>query len=104
MEKEILDPVNAPNWGIEANVSALWEFIPGIKYKLGFDSFSSRTYQHFWRHRLDLSNSLIFTIVSPLTFTVSHRWYYFYLESVQNFYNSSILLVSLDLRTTWKYP
>lgn len=104
MEKEILDPVNAPNWGIEANVAALWEFIPGIKYKLGFDSFSSRTYQNFWRHRVDVANSLIFTIVNPLTFTVSHRWYYFYLESVQNFYNSSILLLSLDLRTTWKYP
>ena len=49
-------------------------------------------------------NSLIFTIAAPLTFTVSHRWYYFYLGSVSDFYNSSIVLLSLDLRTTWKEP
>ena len=104
LEKEILDPVNNPNWGFEATINALWEFYPGIKYKLGFDSFSSLTYQNFWRHRIEIGNALIFNIADPLTFTVSHRWYYFYLESVEDFYNASILLMSLDLRTTWKYP
>jgi hypothetical protein len=104
LEKEILDPVNNPNWGFEATIAMLWEFYPGVKYKLGFDSFSSRTYQNFWRHRVDIANSLIFTIADPLTFTMSHRWYYFYLESAQNFYNASIFLMSLDLRTAWKYP
>lgn len=104
LEKEILDPVNDPNWGIESNIGALWEFYPGMKYKLAFDSFSSRTYAGFWRHRLEIGNSLIFTIAAPLTFTVSHRWYYFYLGSVSDFYNSSIVLLSLDLRTTWKEP
>lgn len=104
LEKEILDPVNSPNWGFEATVAMLWEFYPGIKYKLGFDSFSSLTYQNFWRHRVDIANSVIFTIADPLTFTMSHRWYYFYLESVRDSYNASIFLMSLDLRTTWKYP
>ncbi len=104
LEKEILDPVNDPNWGLEANIGALWEFYPGIKYKLGFDSFSSRTYAGFWRHRVEIANSVIFTIAAPITFTVSHRWYYFYLGSVGDFYNSSIVLLSLDLRTTWKEP
>jgi hypothetical protein len=104
LEKEILDPVNNPNWGLEANVAALWEFYSGIKYKLGFDSFSSRTYAGFWRHRIEIGNSVIFTVASPITFTVSHRWYYFYLGSVGDFYNSSIVLLSLDLRTTWKEP
>jgi len=104
LEKEILDPVNNPNWGFEATINALWEFYPGIKYKLGFDSFSSLTYQNFWRHRIEIGNSLIFNVADPLTFTVSHRWYYFYLETVRDFYNASILLMSLDLRTTWKYP
>jgi hypothetical protein len=104
LEKEILDPVNNPNWGLEATVAMLWEFYPQVKYKLGFDSFSSLTYQNLWRHRIDVGNSLIFTIASPLTFTVSHRWYYYYLESAQGFYNASIFLMSLDLRTTWKYP
>ncbi|MFO1524346.1 MAG: hypothetical protein U1F16_00050 [Turneriella sp.] len=104
LEKEILDPANDPNWGLEATIAALWEFYPGIKYKLGFDSFSSRTYQNFWRHRVEVGNSLIFTIADPLTFSISHRWYYFYLQSVQNFYNASVLMLSLDVRTTWKYP
>jgi len=104
LEKEILDPVNDPNWGIESNIGVLWQFYPGIQYKLAFDSFSSRTYLGFWRHRLELNNSLIFTIAAPLTFTVSHRWYYFYLGSVDDFYNASVVLLSLDLRTTWKEP
>lgn len=104
LEKEILDPVNDPNWGIESNIGALWQFYPGMQYKLAFDSFSSRTYAGFWRHRIEIANSLIFTIAAPLTFTVSHRWYYFYLGSVSDFYNASIVLLSLDLRTTWKEP
>lgn len=104
LEKEILDPVNNPNWGFEATVAMLWEFYPGIKYKLGFDSFSSLTYQNFWRHRVDIANSVIFTLADPLTCTLSHRWYYFYLGSANDFYNASIFLMSLDLRTTWKYP
>lgn len=104
LEKEVLDPVNAPNWGFEANVGIIWPFYQGMQYRLVFDSFSSRTYQNFWRHRVEISNALIFTILAPLTFTVSHRWYYFYLGSVEDFYNSSILLLSLDMRTTWKEP
>jgi len=104
LEKEILDPVNDPNWGFEANVGVLWPFYQGIQYRLLFDSFSSRTYQNFWRHRIEVSNSIIFTIASPLTITVSHRYYYFYQGSVGDFYNSSILMLSLDMRTTWKEP
>lgn len=104
LEKEILDPVNDPNWGFEASIGVLWPFYTSMQYKLAFDSFSSRTYQDFWRHRIEISNSIIFTVASPITFTVSHRWYYFYLGSVGDFYNSSILLLSLDVRTTWKEP
>jgi hypothetical protein len=104
LEKEILDPVHDPNWGFEANIGVLWPAFRGIDYKLSFDLFSSRTYQNFWRHRMEISTSLIFTIAAPLTFTLSHRWYYFYLGSVGDFYNSSIFLISLDLRTTWKEP
>jgi hypothetical protein len=104
MEKEILDPVNNPNWGLEATIAALWEFYPGIRYKLAFDSFSSRSYQNFWRHRVEIGNSLIFTLADPLTFSLSHRWYYFYLGSVTDYYNASVFIASLDLRTAWKYP
>lgn len=104
LEKEILDPVNSPNWGFEATIAMQWDIYPGIKYKLGFDSFSSLTYQNFWRHRVDIANSVIFTLADPLTCTLSHRWYYFYLGSANDFYNASIFLMSLDLRTTWKYP
>ena len=104
LEKEILDPVNDPNWGFEASIGVLWPFYTNMQYKLAFDSFSSRTYQDFWRHRIEIANSVIFTVAAPITFTVSHRWYYFYLGSVGDFYNSSILLLSLDVRTTWKEP
>lgn len=104
LEKEILDPVNDPNWGFEASVGVLWPFYTNLQYKLAFDSFSSRTYQDFWRHRIEIANSIILTIAAPITFTVSHRWYYLYLGSVADFYNSSVLLFSLDVRTTWKEP
>jgi hypothetical protein len=104
MEKGMLDPVTDPTWGIEATLNMLWEFRPGMKYKLGYDSFSSQTTDGTWRHRIEVGNGLIFTIADPLTFSISHRWYYFYLQSVNDFYNSSVLNLSLDLRTTWLYP
>ncbi|MCX7633052.1 MAG: hypothetical protein N2Z22_06955, partial [Turneriella sp.] len=28
MEKEILDPVNDPNWGFEANIGVQWDLLP----------------------------------------------------------------------------
>jgi hypothetical protein len=104
LEKEILDPVNDPNWGFEMSVGVLWPLYRNMQYKLALDAFSSRTYLDFWRHRVEITNSLIFALAGPMTFTISHRWYYFYLGSVDDFYNSSILTLSLDVRTTWKEP
>ncbi|MBS0616905.1 MAG: hypothetical protein JSR44_01860 [Spirochaetes bacterium] len=103
-EKQVLDPATTSYAGFEATLGINWEFVPGITYSLAFDSFSATTLTGVWRNRIDMTNAVIFKIVDPLTFTVSHRYYYFYQESLQSLYNSSILLVSLDLRTTWKTP
>lgn len=104
LEKEIVDPATPVKGGIEANVGILWDLFSGIQYKLFFDAFSSRSLENFWNHRLEMSNSLIFTIMKPLTFTVSHRLYYLYQGLAGDFYNSSIVTFSLDMRTTWKEP
>ncbi|HRP68097.1 MAG TPA: hypothetical protein PLY93_01005 [Turneriella sp.] len=104
LEKQILDPVNVAFGGIEATLKIQWEFIRGVTYKLAFDSFSATSTNGEWRNRLELNNAMIFTIASPLTFTVSHRYYYFYLGYIQNFYDASVFTFSFDLRSTWKFP
>ncbi|MBV6494599.1 MAG: hypothetical protein LDLANPLL_02632 [Turneriella sp.] len=104
LEKQILDPVNDAFGGIEATLKIQWEFFKGITYNLSFDSFSSTSTGGEWRNRLELNNSIVFTLRSPLTFTVSHRYYYFYLGKAHDFYNASILTFSLDLHTAWKFP
>lgn len=104
LEKEIVAPSTPVRGGVEANVGILWDVFSGTQYKLLFDAFSSRSLNLFWNHRLEMSNSLIFTILRPLTFTVSHRLYYLYQGITGDFYNSSIVTFSFDMRTTWKEP
>ncbi|HSV96120.1 MAG TPA: hypothetical protein VLM75_04200 [Spirochaetota bacterium] len=103
-EKRVHDPVQIPEYGLEAILSARVPFLRYFNYGLSVDSFLSlqgndRSRRHI---RSQIENSLFVSVNRFLGISLKHRWLYLYSRDYREEYRNSQVITSADLKTDFK--
>lgn len=103
-EKQVLDPRTARVYGIEALLDINYPLTDGLTYILKLDSFISRkSSTKDLEERIELTNSLSYKINSLLGVSVKYKWFRFYTSELKESYKYSQTLISIDLKTDFKF-
>ncbi len=104
-EKQIQDPENPVLYGIETIVDANFPVTDDIKYLFKLDSFISaeqRKYEKL-KSRNEMTNALSLKINSLLGVSLKYKWFKLYSKEIEESYDYSQLLLSIDLNTDFKF-
>lgn len=104
-EKQIQDPENPALYGIETIIDANFPITDELKYIFKLDSFisSGQGDSGNLKARTEITNTLSLKINSLLGVSVKHRWFKLYSEEIEESYTYSQMLLSVDLKTDFKF-
>ncbi len=104
-EKEVQDPANAALYGIEILAGASIPFLSHFTYTFDLDAFSGIRDDDgsAWQIRSEINNSISAAFNDYLALTFRHKYFYVYEESLQEYYQNSQFITSLDFTKDWKF-
>jgi len=103
-EKQIQEPEGPVVYGFETIVDGKFEITKGVNYIFKLDTFiSSAQDKSNLKTRTEILNTLSFDINSVLAFSLRYRWFKLYSREVEESYKYTQTLISLDLKTDFKF-
>jgi hypothetical protein len=104
-EKEVQDPAKAGLYGIELLAGLSVPFLSYFTYSLDLDAFSGFQNEEGspWQIRSEINNAISAKINTFMSLAFRHKFFYFYEGAIDEYYQNSQFLVSLDLNKDWKF-
>ncbi len=104
-EKEVQEPAKAGIYGIELLAEVSIPFLDHFTYKFDLDSFSGIQNEEgsSWQIRSEINNRITVKINTFMKLSLRHKFVYVYEGAIDEYYQNSHFLVSLDLNKDWKF-
>jgi hypothetical protein len=104
-EKEVQDPSKAGLYGIELLANFSWPFLKYLTYSFELDSMSGIQDEggNPWQVRSEINNTISAKLNTFMSLSVRHKFVYYYEGAIEEHYQNSRFLVSLDLNKDWKF-
>ncbi|MFZ1985110.1 MAG: hypothetical protein WAU91_11895 [Desulfatitalea sp.] len=103
-EKKIKDPVDDAQSGLELIMGVKYPFLKYFTYEMLFDNFASLENEGGgrWGLRSEFDNSLSARINTYLSVSLKHKYFYLFDDEIDERYQSSQLITTLNVITDWK--
>ena len=104
-EKEVQDPAKAGLYGIELLAGFSIPFLSYFTYSFDLDAFSGIQNEEDspWQIRSEINNAISARLNTFMSLSFRHKYFYFYEGAIDEYYQNSQFLVSLDLNKDWKF-
>lgn len=104
-EKEVQEPAKAGIYGIELLTEFSIPFLNHFTYTFDLDSFSGIQNEEgsAWQIRSEINNTIAIKINTFMKLSLRHKFVYVYEGAIDEYYQNSHFLVSLDLNKDWKF-
>jgi hypothetical protein len=104
-EKEVQDPAKSGLYGIELLASFSVPFLKYLTYCFELDSMSGILDDsgNPWQIRSEINNTISAKLNTFMNLSVQHKFVYYYEEAIEEYYQNSRFLVTLDLNKSWKF-
>ncbi len=103
-EQKIKDEKEPKIYGVEFTLALKKSFLTYMTYTLNADSFYSRTNKEDikGRFRSELGNKLAFSVTNYLSFSLKHKWFYYYDMKFKEKYSYMQMMLAADLNADFK--
>ena len=104
-EKEVQDPAKAGLYGLEVLAGIRVPFLSYLTYAFDLDVFAGiqDDVGSPYQIRSEINNAIAVTLNSFMYLSFRHKYFYFYEGAIEQYYQNSQFIVSLDLINDWKF-
>ena len=105
VEKEVQDPAKAGLYGIELLAGISVPFLSYLTYSFDLDAFSGIQDEEGspWQIKSEINNAISVELNTFMKLSFRHKYFYFYEGAIEESYQNSQFIVSLDFVKDWKF-
>lgn len=103
-DKKVHDPAEDADYGLEFILNINYPFLKYFTYEFNFDNFASLENDDGgrWGLRSEVDNAISAKVNEYLSFSLRYKYFYFFDDDIDEEYQSSQLLTTLNVTTQWK--
>ena len=104
-DKKVSDPSEEAEYGTEVIAGINYPFLKHFRYELYLDNFVSLENVNGgrWGLRSEIDNAVSVKINEYLSFSLKYKYFYLYDDDIDEEYQSSQLITTLNVATQWKF-
>ncbi len=103
-DKKVSDPSEEADYGLEFILNISYPFLKYFTYDFNFDNFVSLENNDGgrWGLRSEIDNGISAKVNDYLSFSLRYKYFYFFDDDIDEEYQSSQILTTLNVTTQWK--